>query len=130
MENSTTAVPANSSPAETLPKPTKQRRSVGTRRQIVEASLAPGATIARIAARHGVRPNQVSAWRKMYREGRLGGASAKGPRLVPVQVVQAGQRAGAAPDDRIELERARGQVRIVGQVHADSLRLVLESLSR
>jgi len=130
MENATTAVPANSSPAGTVPKPTKQRRSVETRRQIVEASLAPGATIAKVAARHGVRANQVSAWRKMYREGRLGGVRAIAPRLLPVQVVKASQRSGAVPGNYLELELARGQVRVIGQVHADSLRLVLESLSR
>ncbi len=136
MESSNSAIAEAPSPAGSISKRTKLRRSVDERRRMVEASLSPGATITAVAARHGVRPNQLSAWRKLYREGRLGTVSAA-PLLLPVKLVKPGPahaRAdrGVGPDwpGQIELELARGQVRITGQVHGDSLRLVLESLLR
>src|SRR5499427_10559990 len=49
-----------------------RRRSVKERREIVEETLVPGASVARVARRHDVNANQVFYWRKLYREGRLG----------------------------------------------------------
>ena len=46
-------------------------------------SLAPGASVSRVARRHNVNANQVFAWRKLYSEGRLGGSGG----LVPVTLV-------------------------------------------
>ena len=46
----------------------RQRRSVEEKRRIVE----PGASVARVAQRHAINANQILAWRKKYREGRLG----------------------------------------------------------
>ena len=52
--------------------PAKRRyRSKQERRQIVEQTLQPGASVAVIARRHDVNANQVFHWRKLYREGRL-----------------------------------------------------------
>jgi transposase-like protein len=49
------------------------RRSIQERRAIVEETLLPGASVSRVARRHDVNANQVFHWRKLYREGRLGG---------------------------------------------------------
>jgi len=48
-----------------------QRRPVEMKRWIVEETLRPGASVAKVARRHGVNANQVFAWRKLYRQGRL-----------------------------------------------------------
>ncbi len=47
------------------------RRPLEMKRWIVEQTLAPGASVAQVARRHGVNANQVFAWRKQYREGGL-----------------------------------------------------------
>jgi|SRR5271157_1223869 len=47
------------------------RRPIEMKRWIVEQTLAPGASVATVARRHGVNANQVFDWRKQYREGRL-----------------------------------------------------------
>ena len=49
-----------------------QRFSVEQKRQIVEATLVPGASVALVARERGVNANQVFAWRKSYQQGPLG----------------------------------------------------------
>ena len=76
-----------------------RRRSVQERRQIVEETLAPGASVARVARAHGVNTNQVFYWRTLYGRGRLGGGfvavaapisqRTRGTALVPVTVTDA-----------------------------------------
>ena len=52
--------------------PVRQRRSIAEKRRIVEETLAPGASVARVARAHGVNANQVFGWRRLYLAGRLG----------------------------------------------------------
>src|SRR5215469_14805238 len=54
------------------PKKKQRRRTIKELRDIVEETLPPGASVARVARRHEVNANQVFYWRKLYREGRLG----------------------------------------------------------
>src|SRR3954467_2410233 len=39
------------------------------KREIVAASLVPGASVSRVARRYDVNANQVFAWRRRYRDG-------------------------------------------------------------
>ena len=47
----------------------RQRRSIAEKRRIVEETLAPGASVARVARAHGVNANQVFGWRRLYLAG-------------------------------------------------------------
>lgn len=73
-----------------------QHHSVARKREIVEASLGAGASVARIAREHGVNANQVWAWRKLYSEGRLDIASPTlttadmAAQLLAVDVIESG----------------------------------------
>jgi transposase-like protein len=51
----------------------RQRRSIAEKRRIVEETVSPGASVARIARVHGVNTNQVFGWRRLY----LAGAAAR-----------------------------------------------------
>ena len=62
------------------------------RRDIVEETLVPGASVARVARRNDVNANQVFYWRKLFREGRLG--ISMNAQLLPVKV-EAEQAAAA-----------------------------------
>ena len=66
------------------PNKKQRRRTIRERRNIVEETLVPGASVARVARRHEVNANQVFYWRKLYREGRLGITIATP--LLPVKV--------------------------------------------
>lgn len=41
------------------------------RAQIVSESLRPGALVNEVAERHGLKPNHLSTWRTMARQGKL-----------------------------------------------------------
>src|SRR5450755_316385 len=62
------------------------RRTPEEKRRIVEATFAPGASIARVAREHGVNANQVFQWRYEYRKGTLGVRQQGQTRLLPVTV--------------------------------------------
>jgi transposase len=68
----------------------RRRWSWSDKRQIVEETLLPGASIRAMARRYGLHPGQVFAWRKAAREGDIAGPLGSGsfdgafaPVLVP-----------------------------------------------
>ena len=67
-------------------KEPRRRHSVEFKQRVVEQTLKPGASVARIARINGVNANQVFGWRKLYLEGQLGELSV--PALLPVTIMQ------------------------------------------
>jgi transposase len=61
-------------------------RTAEEKRRIVEATLVPGASIARVARENGVNANQVFQWRYEYRKGIGWAASQLRTELLPVTV--------------------------------------------
>ncbi len=135
----------------------RQWRTTAEKRQIVEETLAPGASVAVVAREHGVNANQVFQWRRLYRGGLLpaedntpvaiaGDLDQDRARLLPVVVSEVAEcqprvrgsnlhkqtRIVADPvvPALIELKLAKAQVRISGAVDAGVLRSVLECLLR
>jgi transposase len=112
---------------------------VTEKRRIVEETLEPGASVAKVARAHGVNANQVFAWRRQYRQGLLG-AGQEAANLLPVHVtgtrLSTTHRAGRRPAAHrtaeaagaIYVELPKGQLRITGRVDAEALRAVLEQL--
>jgi transposase len=114
------------------------RHSLEFKRRLVEQTLLPGASVARIAREHGVNANQVFGWRKLYREGRLGEEGKAVANLLPVTVTEgtgptmtgsAALRARAS-SGRMWLESPKGCLNIEGHPDPAILRLVLEHLLR
>lgn len=65
--------------------PRRQRRTIAEKRRVVEETLIPGASVARVARAHGINANQVFGWRRLYLAGRLGERK-PGIKLLPVRV--------------------------------------------
>lgn len=116
------------------PKPRKRHRTIKERRDIVEETLVPGASVARVARRHDVNANQVFYWRKLYREGRLG--LGLGTPLLPVKVEAERPTEAVKGDDptwtsgTMEITLPRGTLRIAGSVDVVALRTAMECLLR
>ena len=64
--------------------------------RIMEEALAPGATIAGVADRHGVARNQVYAWLRKARAGKLPGISVSSAACAAFVAGQGGGAPGAA----------------------------------
>ena len=115
-------------------KAKKRRRTIKERRDIVEETLVPGASVARVARRHDVNANQVFYWRKLFREGRLG--ISMNPGLLPVkveaqQVTETVKRnIRTLSPGTMEIEFPRGTLRIAGSVDVVALRTAMEFLLR
>ncbi len=115
----------------------RQRRSIAEKRRIVEETLAPGASVARVARGHGINANQVFGWRRLYLAGRLG-AQKPGMKLLPVRVrenetsrvmVERGSVDLPKPQPgTIHIELRQAQVRIEGSADPALVRVLLECL--
>jgi transposase-like protein len=65
----------------------RTRHTIEEKLRIVEETRAKGASVAMVARRHNVNPNQVFAWRRQHRRGLLNSAGAKDDaKLLPVKV--------------------------------------------
>jgi transposase len=127
----------------------RQHYEAAFKRHLVELTLVPGASVARIALDHRLNANILFRWRRQYlRE--VGSAPPKpAAALLPVAVVSdaapaldlisAGVPSPRARSTRkrelglsgvIEIELAGAQVRVTGAVSLEALRLVLETLSK
>ena len=104
------------------------------KREIVAASLVPGASVSVVARRYDVNANQVFSWRKRYRDVPSAAAVAAAPRLVPVTVTPEQDAAASQPASvaaAIEIDLAgRYRVRVGSAVDAQVLRRVLDVLER
>ncbi|MDP9652060.1 MULTISPECIES: IS66-like element accessory protein TnpA [Paraburkholderia] len=115
-----------------------RRRTVDEKRQIVEEALSSGRSVAEIARSHDLNANQLFDWRKQYLDGRLG-VNGRECALLPVTVDEAGDSGVAEPaacvppvsmPGKIRIQLPRGEIHVEGSVDPDTLRVVIQCLSR
>lgn len=118
----------------------RQRRSIGEKRRIVEETLVPGASVARVARARGINANQVFGWRRLYLAGRLGErkpgmklltvrVSEREPARVVVESVEPRLSEEGSPQRGvIHIEFRQAQVHIEGGADPALVRVLLECL--
>ena len=102
---------------------------------MVEQTLEPGASVAKVAQANGVNPNVLFLWRRQHREGRLTAQDASPMRLLPVTVMDAAERSQSEAEEpaspgSLHIELPKGRIWIEGRIDAASLQTVLEILTR
>jgi len=114
-------------------------RSVAEKRQIVELTLEPGASVALVARSHGVNANQVFKWRRAFESGELREPAAASTALLPVTVsdpCEVAMREPAAQEQPVTSGSIHiefpGKATISVEFGADAvlLRSILESLRK
>ncbi len=118
------------------------------KRQLVEQSLEPGASVALIARSNDINANLLFKWRRLYLAGEYGlptlpeGAAPrpepKVPSLLPVHIdAQTAEHTppmtidtAPSPEALCEIEFERARLRVCGNVSPDMLRLLIRELSR
>lgn len=94
-------------------------------RAVLESFLEPRIASA-TARRHGISNQLMFAWRKAYREGRLGGGPVCG--FVPAVIVPEAPKAEAS-EGRLEIVTANGRrVLVAPDIDADALVRVMRAL--
>ena len=113
-------------------------RAAEEKRRIVELTLVPGASIARVARENGVNANQVFQWRYEFRKGTGWAAGRTYTELLPVTLAsepdtvatpEAVSAAGSCGSIHIELP-GRGLVTVENGVDPALVRAVLGSMLR
>jgi transposase len=113
----------------------RRRYDPAFKKAIVEQTLRPGASVARIAREHDINANQLFKWRRQFL---LDGSAVAGSgeptpspiSLLPVTVVGEETAAPPSPPGQIEVQLAGGTVRVRGTVDKAMLQVVLSSLRR
>lgn len=122
----------------------RRRWSLEEKRRIVELTLVPGASVARIAQAEGVNANQVFLWRRAYRKGELLPGSALLPVVIEAdsgsgaelisdsEVTQGAEQPGpVSPSGAIHIEfPGRAAISVERGADRALLRTILESLCR
>jgi transposase len=120
----------------------RRRHSDALKRELVERSLEPGASVAAIALEAGVNANLLFNWRRLHLQAEVPAAGATAaPVLLPVTVVAAVDSAAplmptppgtpprVAPAGTIEIDINGARVRLRGAVDEASIRTVLRALA-
>ena len=79
-----------------VPSGYRRRYTVDFKRQVVQESMASGASIASVAMAHGLNANQLHNWRWQFRLGDFGPIT-EGPVLLPVQIEAVSAQAQPEP---------------------------------
>jgi transposase len=121
---------------------TRRRHSDALKRELVDRSLEPGASVAAIALEAGVNANLLFNWRRLHLRAEVPAAGATAtPVLLPVTVVAAVDSAAplmptspgtpprVAPSGTIEIDINGARVRLRGAVDEVSIRTVLRALA-
>jgi len=112
-------------------------RTAAEKRRIVELTLQPGMSVARVAQAEGVNSHQVFQWRRAHRQGTLGDPATEPVSLLPVVVATSGEQirercrepkaAGGTGTIHIEFP-GRAAITVESGANIDLLRTVIESL--
>jgi len=112
------------------------------KREIVAATLKPGASVSVVARQYDVNANQVFMWRRRYRDAREQPALqlvSSTPALVPVTITAEPEEASVAPpalpaetaSETIEIEVPDGcRVRVGSGFNVQALKRVLDVLRK
>ena len=137
---------AESADVDSLGRRTGPRRqhTIEEKLRIVLETHVRGASVATVAHRHNVNPNQVFAWRQLYRRGLLDPKAAPGDAMLPVKVgtptMLPSERAqSVSPSNavgrprgscrRIEIKLSNGHsIVLYGRVDAEGLSRVIDLL--
>jgi transposase len=101
----------------------RRRWSAKEKATIVQETYAPGMSVSLVARRHGIAPNQLFRWRRLYAEGALSAVGA-GEEVVP-----ASEYRGLQSQVR-ELQRLLGKKTLENEILREALDLVQQSKKR
>jgi transposase len=114
-------------------------RSVTEKRQIVQLTMEPGASVALVARAHGLNANQLFKWRRAFERGELADPTVSSQALLPVTIAAPktaeihepayGQQSAKSGSIHIEFP-GRAVISVESGADPGLLRSILESLRK
>jgi transposase len=95
----------------------RRRWSAEEKARIVQETYAPGMSVSLVARQHGIAPNQLFSWRRLYAEGALSAVGA-GEEVIPASDYRALQHQVR------ELQRLLGKKALENEILREALDLV------
>ncbi len=114
-------------------------RSVSEKRQIVQLTMEPGASVALVARAHGLNANQLFKWRRAFERGELIDSTVSPQALLPVTIAapsapeirEPASEQSSARSGSIHIEfPGRAMISVERGANSGLLRTVLESLRK
>lgn len=114
-------------------------RSVSEKRQIVQLTMEPDASVSLVARAHGINANQLFKWRRAFERGELADSPVSSQALLPVTIAAGGvtEREGPASEAQparsgsIHIEfPGRAMISVESGADPGLLRSILESLRK
>ena len=115
----------------------RRKHSLAFKRRLIEQTLVPGASVARIALENGVNANLLFKWRRLHMRAARSAPSSLLPVILSEPKFGGEASMSAAPPVArmaagggvIEVELPAGRIRIRGAVDVPALRAVLQMLA-
>ena len=119
----------------TAGRTSRRKHDEAFKRELVERSLQPGASVAAIAQDNAINANLLFNWRRLHlrRSGSALATTSSTPKLLPVTLEVPGAAAckpapARAPSGVIEIDIGAARVRVRGVVDEATVRWVLQAL--
>ena len=99
----------------------------------VAETLEPGATVHAVAGRYGIRPNQLSAWRRLAKQGHLvlPAAEISEPVFAPLIIcdpAETNEPPDATPEQMIRIVRGAMQIELSPDTPSDRIAAIVHAL--
>jgi transposase len=97
--------------------------------RVVAETLAPGVTVNEVARRHDLRPNHLSSWRQLAKDGKLVVPDLAGADFAPVVLEPEATPSVAAPENAVEIVHEQVTIRLDAGTRPDRIAEIVHVLS-
>ena len=97
--------------------------------RVVAETLVPGVTVNEVARRHDLRPNHLSSWRRLAKDGKLVVPDLAGADFAPVVLEPEATPSVAAPESAVDIIHGSITIRLDTGTPPDRIAAIAHALS-